>query len=347
MGVAFGALIEDSLKKKIDFKELNNKTFGIDAYNMLYQFVTTIRGIDGEPLKNENGEITSHYSGLFYRVSNIISNGIKPTFVFDGVSHELKNKTKQDRRDKRQDAKKQYDLAALENNLEDMNKFAKMSATINEKIILESKELLSAMGVSYIDSPGEAEAQISYMTKNGLFDYTVSQDYDCILFGSPNLLKNIGSSGKKKVPFKKIFVDVYPYVIDSESVFNNLEINREKIIWLSMLIGTDFNDKVESIGPKTALKLVREYNSFEDILKYLENKKLSVNFDYKEIQDIFLNPNIDENPKIITSEFNKEKIEKILIDKANFDEIRINNFLKTVIEKKEENNKQKSISDWF
>ena len=347
MGVAFGSLIDNSIKKRIDLKDMNNKRFGIDAYNMLYQFVTTIRGIDGEPLKNEKGEITSHLSGLFYRASNLISNGIKPTFVFDGVSNELKNKTKQERRDKRKDAKKNYELAASEHNLEDMQKYAKMSATINEKIILESKELLSALGISYIDSPGEAEAQISYMTNKDLFDYTVSQDYDCILFGSPNLLKNIGSSGKKKVPFKKIYVDVFPYVLESESVFSSLEINRQKIIWLSMLIGTDFNDKVEKIGPKTALKLVKEYNSFEEIIKYLESKKLEVNFDYKEIQDIFLNPNINEDPKIITSDFDKNRIEKILIDKANFEETRINNFLKTVIEKKEENNKQKAISDWF
>jgi len=136
-------------------------------------------------------------------------------------------------------------------------------------------------------------------------------------------------------------------VLESESIFSSLEINRQKIIWLSMLIGTDFNDKVEKIGPKTALKLVKEYNSFEEITKYLESKKLEVNFDYKEIQDIFLKPNVNKDPKIITSDFDKNKIEQILIDKANFEETRINNFLKTVIEKKEENNKQKAISDWF
>ncbi|HNW06061.1 MAG TPA: flap structure-specific endonuclease, partial [archaeon] len=265
MGVAIGSLIEDC-KKKIELSDFKGKKFGFDAYNMLFQFVTTIRGIDGEPLKNENGEITSHYSGIFYRISNVLSFGIKPIFVYDGKSHELKAKTKQERRERRELAKEKLEKAIAEEDLENINKLSRQAATIDNKIIEESKELLNAMGVPCFTAPGEAEAQISFMTSTGQTDYSVSQDYDCFLFGSPNLIKNIGVSGKRKVPFKKVYVDVYPYILESERIFSKLNITREKLIWMSLLIGTDFNDKVEGVGPKTALKLVRENSSFEDII---------------------------------------------------------------------------------
>ena len=346
MGVAIGSLIEDC-KKRIDLSEFKGQKFGFDAYNMLYQFVTTIRGIDGEPLKNEKGEITSHYSGIFYRISNVLSNGITPVFVYDGISHELKNKTKQDRRDRRAIAKEKLDKAILEEDIENMNRFARQSATIDGKIIDESKELLEAMGVSCFTAPGEAEAQISYMTANNQVDYCVSQDFDCLLFGSPNLLKNIGASGKRKVPFKKVYIDVYPYVIESEQVFSKLGITREKLIWMSMLIGTDFNNKVEGIGPNTALKLVQENNSFEDILKQLKEKNKEIDFDYKEIQDIFLNPNIEKDPIFEKQTFNRQKIEHILVDKAGFEEKRTINYLNEFEKKRNEVDKQKTLSKWF
>jgi len=62
--------------KKIELKELNNKTISIDAFNTLYQFLATIRGPMGEPLKNRDGEITSHLTGLFYRNINLLNANI-------------------------------------------------------------------------------------------------------------------------------------------------------------------------------------------------------------------------------------------------------------------------------
>jgi len=346
MGVAIGSLINDC-KLKFDTKDLKNKRIGIDAYNILYQFVTTIRGIDGQPLKNEQGKITSHLNGLFYRMLNLLSTDANFTFIYDGISNELKQKTKQERRDKRTLAKDKFDEATRTGNLEDMQKYARQVTTLDATIIQESKELLSAMGISYINAPSEAEAQISYLTSIGKLDYTVSQDFDCFLFNSPNLVRNLTASGKKKVPYKNIYVDVSPEIINAECIFNKLELTREKLIWLSILIGTDFNDKIEGVGPKTALKLVKEYNSFEDIEKYLKEKGKNINFNYKEVEDIFINPHIDKNPEIITSKFDREKIEKILIEKASFSQERVKSALDKFIKEKDEKDKQKTLGKWF
>ncbi|MEI8364213.1 MAG: hypothetical protein WCF78_02045 [archaeon] len=346
MGIAFSGLI-DSCKVKFDLNNLKNKRLGFDAYNVLFQFVTTIRGIDGESLKNERGEVTSHYSGLFYRLMNISKYTTDITFVFDGVSHELKGKTKEERRGRREVAKENYQKAFDEGNLQDMHKFARQAATIDSKIISESKELILAMGLSYIDAPGEAEAQISYLTRNNLLDYTISQDYDCILFGSPHLLKNVAVSGKKKIPHKNVYVEVNPEIIHAECIYTKLNLTYDKLLWLSLLIGTDFNEKVEGIGPQTAYKLVQKYNSFEEIEAYLKEKGKSVPFNYKEIEDIFRNPNITTSPEIKKGVFSRDAIENILINKAGSSSDRVKNQLDEYLKEREERNKQRTINKWF
>ena len=81
MGVPFKDLVHS---EEISIKDLAGKKIAVDAHNTLYQFVSTIRQYDGSPLADSKGRITSHLSGLFYRTTKIMSDGVKPCFVFDG-----------------------------------------------------------------------------------------------------------------------------------------------------------------------------------------------------------------------------------------------------------------------
>src|SRR5579875_3400213 len=90
MGGELAPLIKQ--KKKKNLNHLSRKILAIDAYNSLYQFLTIIRGEGGEPLMDSHGNITSHLSGLFYRTINMLEKGVRPLYVFDGHSPELKKK---------------------------------------------------------------------------------------------------------------------------------------------------------------------------------------------------------------------------------------------------------------
>ena len=63
--------------RKITIEELNGKSLAIDAFNALYQFLSTIRGMTGELLRDNKGHVTSHLSGLFYRNMNLLETGVK------------------------------------------------------------------------------------------------------------------------------------------------------------------------------------------------------------------------------------------------------------------------------
>jgi flap endonuclease 1 (EC 3.1.-.-) len=95
MGVDLSDIV---VKRKIAIKDLANMTVAIDAYNIIYQFLSSIRQPDGTPLMDRAGNVTSHLSGIFYRTITMLENEIKPVYVFDGKPFRLKNRTLEERR---------------------------------------------------------------------------------------------------------------------------------------------------------------------------------------------------------------------------------------------------------
>ncbi len=342
MGVNLSKLIE---KEEISVDSLAGKKLGIDSYNMLYQFLASIRGPDGLPLADSHGQITSHLTGLFYRTINLVEKNVKPVYVFDGKPSQLKSETLKKRTAVRTDAEEKSSQALKEGNLKEAKKMGSRALKMTREMVDEAKLLLQFMGVPIVQAEQEGEAQASVMVSQGLLDGAVSQDFDCLLFGANNLYRNIGFSGKRKVPGKNFYVDIKPEHIELEKVLTQLGINRKKLIWLGILVGTDFNEKFPRIGPKTALKLVQQNNSFEEIIKTTE---FSPEFDYKEIEEIFLKPiHSKVNDSLEQKMPDKEKLIEFLVEKHDFSKERVENTIGKFIRDKEEKEKQKGLSEWF
>ncbi|MCK4713997.1 MAG: flap structure-specific endonuclease, partial [Candidatus Aenigmarchaeota archaeon] len=79
MGVQLGDMV---VKEKLDVALLGGKQVAIDAYNVLYQFLSIIRQRDGTPLRDSRGRVTSHLSGMFYRTARLLEAGVKPVYIF-------------------------------------------------------------------------------------------------------------------------------------------------------------------------------------------------------------------------------------------------------------------------
>ncbi len=340
MGTAIGDLLE---RESISLDFLSQRIVGIDSYNILYQFLSSIRNYDGSLLMSSNGRVSSHLSGLFYRTINLIQKGIKPVFVFDGKPSKLKSETLKKRIEIRTDAEKEYKKALEVGNLEDAKKFASRALHLTDEMVKEAKKLIELMGLPLIEASSEGEAQIAFMmSKNDLYG-CVSQDYDSLLFGASKVFRNITVSGKRKLPGKNIFVDIEPEKIELEKNLERLGISRQKLIWIGILIGTDFNEKFPKIGPKTALKLVQKFNSFEEII---QETKFSPEFDFKEVEELFMHPNVLEKYEIKFSSPQKEKIKNFLCTEFDFAENRVENALNKLSEKLEEKGAQSSLKKW-
>ena len=156
MGVNISELLP---KKEIKFDDLNNKVIAIDAFNALYQFLSSIRQLDGSPLMDSEGNVTSHLQGLFSRSLNLLNRGIKIVYVFDGKAPLLKEKERNLRKEQRLKGYKKYIEAIEKKNIEEMQKYAKTTSRLTQVMIEESKDLIKALGLPIIEAPSEAEAQ--------------------------------------------------------------------------------------------------------------------------------------------------------------------------------------------
>ncbi len=343
MGVDLSPLIEDNLKQEIQLDNLNGKKLSIDAYNALYQFLTTIRGEDGSPLMDSQGRITSHLSGLFYRTVNFIEKGLKVVYVFDGKSPELKAKEIEERRKVREEALKMYEEAKAQGNEELMKKYATRAAFLKSYMVDDSKKLLELMGVPWVDAPSEGEAQAAYMALRGVTWGSVSQDYDSLLFGSPRLVRNLTVSGKRKLPNKDIYVEISPEIIETEKILKFYGITREQLVDIGILVGTDFNMGIKGIGPKTALKLVKKYGKIENIKEIDNLEEFLPQEVLSEVRKIFLEPQVKDVEQLEWKQPDEEGVIKFLCDERNFSIDRVKNALNRIKKRPAAS----SLDQWF
>jgi flap endonuclease-1 len=263
MGLQISELVP---KKEISFKDLQNKKIAVDASQMLYQFLSSIRQQDSTPLMDSKQRITSHLQGIITRITNLMAQDIKLCFVFDGKPPLLKIKTQEEREYRKQLAEEKFREAKEEQNEELMLRYSKQSIRLKREMIDESKELIRALGLPVIESPSESDIQMAFMNEREDVWACASSDFDCLLHGAPRLVRNLTVSQRKRIS-SGAYITVSPQVIELEEVLNNLGINQDQLIVLSILIGTDYNYGVPKVGPKTALRLVKQYKNFDNLFK--------------------------------------------------------------------------------
>jgi flap endonuclease-1 len=346
-GVVLGVNLRDLVPKKIvRLEDLSGKSIAIDAYNALYQFLAIIRQPDGTPLKDTMGRITSHLSGLLYRTSNLVELGIKPIYVFDGTPPTLKEVEIKRRMKAKEEALIKYEQAIKEGKIEEARMYAQATSRLKDYMAEDSKKLLDLMGIPWVQAPSEGEAQAAHLVKRGDADYCASQDYDSLLFGAPRLVRNVTISGRRKLPSKNVYIEVVPEVVELESVLQECNITYEQLIDVGILIGTDFNpDGVKGLGPKTALKLIKEYGNIENAMQYLKNAEFPV--EPQRIREIFLHPKVTDNYKIEWKEPDVEGIVNFICRERDFSEERV----RKAVEKMQKGiTKQKgktTLEEWF
>ncbi|MEM1743124.1 MAG: flap endonuclease-1 [Nitrososphaerota archaeon] len=344
MGVKLTDIIPEEAVQKVSLEDLRSKAIALDAYNILYQFITIIRGPDGKPLMDRHGKITSHLNGLFFRTINFIKAGVKPIFVYDGKPPELKKRELEKRFEKRVEAAELYRKALEEGLIEEARKYAQQATIVDEFVVESSKKLLRLMGLPVIQAPSEGEAQAAYLAKRGDAYASGSQDFDSLLFGSPRLVRNLSIVGKRKLPGRKEYVEVEPEIIHLDKLLKTLNITIEQLIDVAILVGTDYCEGVKGIGPKKALKLIKEHGSIERVLKIL-NVQLDV--DPQIVKNIYLNPEVTSSYTIKWEEPDYDGILDMLCNEHDFSEERVKKALNELKEVLREEKGKTSLDSWF
>lgn len=342
MGVNLSDLTEP---KSMEMEDLRGKKVAIDTYNIVYQFMSAIRQPDGYPLCDSKGRTTSHLTGLLHRTASLIEAGIEPVFVFDGKPHPLKQATLDGRKERREKAEQEWKNAVERGDMKTAHTKAQQTSRMTDEVKESAKELIRYMGLPIVDAPSDGEQEAAYICRRKDVWATASQDFDSLLFGTPVLLRNLTMTGRRKVPGKDIYREIKTEVIDSEEFLRNLGISREQLVDMCILMGTDFNTGIKGIGPKKALKLVRDNGDLESVLR-----KIGEDIpDYQEIRGIFLDYEGSDDYSVEHGPLDRQAVVDMLTS-YDFSADRVNSALdriESARKEEERKRKQKALDAWF
>merc|ERR1711904_348458 len=175
--------------------------------------------------------------------------GIKPVYVFDGKAPELKMAEIAQRREKKEAAEKALEEAKERGDEEAIQKQVGRTVRVTKEQNEQAKTLLRLMGLPIVEAPGEAEACCAGLCKAGKVYAAVTEDADCLTFGTPLLIRNLlaAESAKKTI-----------FEVNLNIALQQLGVTMDQFIDFCILSGCDYCETIRGVGPSTAIKLLMQ-----------------------------------------------------------------------------------------
>ncbi|KAJ9681610.1 hypothetical protein PVL29_017828 [Vitis rotundifolia] len=305
--------------KEQKFESFFGRKIAIDASMSIYQFLIVVGRSGTEMLTNEAGEVTSHLQGMFSRTIRLLEAGLKPVYVFDGKPPDLKKQELAKRFSRRADATEDLTEALETGNKEEIEKFSKRTVKVTKQHNEDCKKLLRLMGVPVIEAPSEAEAQCAALCKSGKVYAVASEDMDSLTFGAPKFLRHLMDPSSRKIPVMEF---------DITKILEELNLTMDQFIDLCILSGCDYCDSIRGIGGQTALKLIRQHGSIENILENINRERYQIPDDwpYQEARRLFKEPQVfsdDEQLDVKWSAPDEEGLITFLANENGFNSDRV------------------------
>ena len=218
----------------------------------------------------------------------MLENGIEPVFIFDGRPHDLKMETLAGRKERKVEAVEKWEAAVETGDMALAKKLGPQTAEYTRDMVAETKRLFDCLGLVWIEAPMEAEGAGAVRCANGEVAAVASQDWDTLLYGSPVMIRNLTSHGRKK--FGRLLT---AEKVVLQELLDTHDITREQLVDLAIMIGTDFHPGIKGIGPKTGLKLIKEHGTMEEVS---EVKEFEMPEDIETIRGLFLDHPVHPDP---------------------------------------------------
>jgi flap endonuclease-1 len=278
------ALRDIAVIEEIPYDEVEG-VIAVDAHNWLYRYLTTtVKWTASEKYTTADGTEVANLIGIVQGISRFFEEDVTPVMVFDGGPSQLKADEIESRREQRETYEEQLETAREEGDQVAIAQLESRTQRLTPTIQETSRELLELLGVPVVEAPAEGEAQAAHILKQGDADYVGSEDYDALLFGAPLTLRQLTSKSD-------------PELMDLEATLERHELTLEQLIDAAILIGTDFNEGVSGIGPKTAISEITEHG---DLWSVLEARGDTVEYGDR-VRQLFRDPDVTDDYAFETS----------------------------------------------
>jgi flap endonuclease-1 len=266
----------------VAFDSLEGSVVAVDAHNWLYRYLTTtVKFTSDGKYTTADGEEVANLIGVVQGLPKFFEHDLTPVFVFDGAVTDLKDDEVQKRREQREKYEDELEEAREAGDSVRVSKLDSRTQRLTDTIVETTRELLDLLDVPVVDAPAEGEGQAAYMARQGDVDYVGTEDYDALLFGAPYTLRQLTSKGD-------------PELMDFEATLAEQDLTWEQLVDAAILMGTDFNEGISGIGPKTAVKLLAEHG---DLYSVLDER--GEHIDHAErIRSLFLDPAVSDDYEI-------------------------------------------------
>jgi flap endonuclease-1 len=272
MGVKLQDLV---IREPIDFSKLAGKIIAVDAPNIIMSLFNFARknpdGSQARLILDRTQRPISHLYGLLYRTNFFYSKKIFPIFCFDGLDSDLKKLKTKDRLNDFLFTEKLYRSLIRSGYRENAKQIALSKEYMWPNIVKESKQLLGALGVPYLNAPASAESQCAQLVKDKIAHYSNSQDFDSLLFSCPKTMQNLSKSPRRKVQGRWTYQKITPVQIDLKETLKSLKIDRFQLVDMAILIGNDYFQGIKNIGPKHAHKFLLKHKRVEKVIHEEKN----------------------------------------------------------------------------
>jgi len=264
--------------EEVSFDDLAGSVVAVDAHNWLYRYLTTtVKWTDESVYTTADGTEVANLVGVVRGLPKFFEHDLTPVFVFDGAVTDLKTDEMAARREQREQYERQLEEARERGDAIAIARLESRTQRLTDTIVETTREFLSLLDVPVVDAPAEGEAQAAHMARHGRVDYAGTEDYDALLFGAPLTLRQLTSKGD-------------PELMDFEATLSAHDLTWEQLVDVAILCGTDFNEGVRGIGPKTAVDLLSEHG---DIWAVFEAEDCYIEHADR-IRRLFLDPAVDD-----------------------------------------------------
>jgi flap endonuclease-1 len=305
--------------EELPWEALAGRSLAVDGYNALYQFLATIRQPDGRLFTDAEGRVTSHLMGLLNRTASLLAEGVRPVWVMDGKAPDRKAGTLSQRFRVKERAEEAWKEALAAGDLELARRKAAATSHLSREMVAEAVELLAALGVPSVQAPSEGEAQAARMAAEGLVWAAASEDYDCLLFGAPRLVRGLAARAPKGKALGA-------QVIDRAQLLSTLGISSEELLLIGLLIGNDYSDGARGFGPKRALKLAQEHLGLEASLRRAGLDPEAV----APVAELFRTPEVVTVAAPVFRAVDPDAVIRLLVDRHGFSDTRVQAALERV-----------------
>ena len=132
------------------------------------------------------------------------------------------------------------------------------SDEVTQDMVTDIQEMLSQFGIPFITAPMEAEAQCAELLTLKLVDGVITDDSDVFLFGGTKIYRNMFHDRK--------YVEFY----DSGKIAVDLGLDRENMIDLALLLGSDYTNGLKGMGPVSSMEIIAEFGDLKKFKEWYE-----------------------------------------------------------------------------